>query len=115
MTATAMTPTATAVIPYLTASDAVGALAWYTQAFGAEEQFRVVGPDGLLGHAEFRIGDENVGFADRFLRHQGITPEPQGLVPGVRRLHRLEHPRFSLLSGAPEGLGYDKFRHLTAG
>jgi hypothetical protein len=57
MPTTTTTPTATAVIPYLTAADAVGALAWYTQAFGAEEQFRVVGPDGLLGHAEFRIGD----------------------------------------------------------
>ena len=75
------TPTATAVIPYLTASDAVGALAWYTQAFGAEEQFRVVGPDGQLGHAEFRIGDAVFYLSDEHPAMGVVSPTTLGGTP----------------------------------
>ena len=79
MTAPTTTPTATAVIPYLTATDAVGALAWYTQAFGAEEQFRVVGPDGL------RIHYRKLHLFDR--EKDVFTPGDKGLpvadTPGV--------------------------------
>lgn len=74
-------PVATAVIPYLTASDAVGALAWYAQAFGAEEQFRVVGPDGLLGHAEFRIGDATFYLSDEHPAMGVVSPSSLGGTP----------------------------------
>ena len=78
---TATTATATAVIPYLTASDAVGALGWYTQAFGAEEQFRVVGPDGLLGHAEFRIGPAVFYLSDEHPAMGVVSPTSLGGTP----------------------------------
>lgn len=52
-TATAL---ATGVTPYLTAHDAAAALDWYTEAFGAVEQYRIVGDGDLVGHAEFHIG-----------------------------------------------------------
>jgi PhnB protein len=80
------TPTATAVIPYLTASDAVGALAWYTQAFGAEEQFRVVGSDGLLGHAEFRIGDAVFYLSDEHPAMGVVSPTTLGGTPYAMHL-----------------------------
>jgi PhnB protein len=75
------TPVATAVIPYLTANDAVGALAWYTQAFGAEEQVRVVGPDGLLGHAEFRIGAATFYLSDEHPAMGVVSPTSLGGTP----------------------------------
>lgn len=81
MPPTTTTPTATAVIPYLTASDAVGALGWYTQAFGAEEQFRVVGPDGLLGHAEFRIGEAVFYLSDEHPAMGVVSPSTLGGTP----------------------------------
>ena len=81
MSTTTSTPTATAVIPYLTASDAVGALAWYTQAFGADEQFRVVGPDGLLGHAEFRIGEAVFYLSDEHPAMGVVSPTTLGGTP----------------------------------
>ena len=87
MSSTTTTPTATGVIPYLTATDAVGALAWYTQAFGAEEQFRVVGPDGLLGHAEFRIGDAVFYLSDEHPALGVVSPaqrEPEDQPHGAR-------------------------------
>lgn len=86
MPTTTTTPTATAVIPYLTASDAVGALAWYTQAFGAEEQFRVVGPDGLLGHAEFRIGDAVFYLSDEHPAMGVVSPTSLGGTPYAMHL-----------------------------
>ena len=86
MTTTMTTPTATAVIPYLTATDAVGALAWYTQAFGAKEQFRVVGPDGLLGHAEFRIGAAVFYLSDEHPALGVVSPTSLGGTPYAMHL-----------------------------
>lgn len=83
---TTTTPTATAVIPYLTANDAVGALAWYGQAFGAEEQFRVVGPDGLLGHAEFHIGDAVFYLSDEHPAMGVVSPTSLGGTPYAMHL-----------------------------
>src|SRR5690606_33003168 len=57
---------ATAVTPYLTASDATAALDWYADAFGAVEAFRVVGDDGRLGHAEFTIGAARFMLSDEY-------------------------------------------------
>lgn len=52
--------------PYLAARDAVGALDWYVRAFGAVEQFRVVGDDGKLGHSEFTIGGARFMLSDEY-------------------------------------------------
>ena len=49
-----------------TVSDAAAALDWYAEAFGAEEQFRVVGDDGRLGHAEFTIGAARFMLSDEY-------------------------------------------------
>ena len=63
---TADTVAARAVTPYLTASDAVAALAWYAEALGATEEFRVVGDDGRVGHAEFTIGAARFMLSDEY-------------------------------------------------
>ena len=47
-------------------SDGTAALEWYGRAFGAEEQFRVVGDDGRLGHAEFTIGTARFMLSDEY-------------------------------------------------
>ena len=86
MSSTTTTPVATAVIPYLTANDAVGALAWYAQAFGAEEQFRVVGPNGLLGHAEFHIGDAVFYLSDEHPAMGVVSPTTLGGTPYAMHL-----------------------------
>jgi PhnB protein len=66
-TTTSSTATAaTEVTPYLAVSDGAAALDWYAQAFGAEEQFRVVGHDGRLGHAEFSIGAARFMVSDEY-------------------------------------------------
>lgn len=46
-----------ALIPYFSVSDAVGLLEFVKAAFGAVQGETVRGPDGIIRHAEARIGD----------------------------------------------------------
>ncbi len=78
-------PTATAVTPYLTATDATAALDWYVEAFGAVEQFRVVGDDGRLGHAEFEVGAARFMLSDEY-PEMGVVP-PTTLGGSATALH----------------------------
>ena len=47
----------TSVTPWIISRDMAGLLDYLHEAFGAEELARVVGDDGTIGHAEFRIGN----------------------------------------------------------
>jgi PhnB protein len=47
----------TAVTPWIISRDTAGLIEYVRDAFDAEELARVVGEDGSIGHAEFRIGD----------------------------------------------------------
>jgi uncharacterized glyoxalase superfamily protein PhnB len=44
-------------VPMIAYEDAVGAIAWLGEAFGFEERGRMMGPDGLVSHAEMRLGE----------------------------------------------------------
>jgi PhnB protein len=53
------------VTPYLIIKNAVRALDFYKQAFGATEILRMAEPDsGVIGHAEIKIGDSPIMLAD---------------------------------------------------
>jgi PhnB protein len=65
------------VSPYLAVDDAPKAIEFYTQAFGAEEQVRMHGPDGKIGHAELQVGDSKVMLSDPF--PQASTKPPKEL------------------------------------
>lgn len=47
----------TTVTPWVISRDTAGLLEFVDQAFDGVELARVVGEDGTIGHAEFRIGD----------------------------------------------------------
>ena len=71
---------AAAAIPYLMIRDAVNAIAFYKEAFGAEEIMRLPMPDGAIGHAEIRIEgapvflvDESVGVGMQSPQHLAGT------------------------------------------
>ncbi|GHD77674.1 glyoxalase [Streptomyces goshikiensis] len=46
----------TSVVPHIMVSDAAAAISFYTEAFGAVEEFRLSHPAGGVMHAEIRIG-----------------------------------------------------------
>lgn len=53
------------VTAYLCASDASGAIAFYTNAFGAVEDYRME-DGGRIGHAELAIGDTTLYISDEW-------------------------------------------------
>jgi PhnB protein len=69
------------VTPYLIVKDAVRALEFYKNAFGATEVMRFVQPDGRVGHAEVRIGDSHVMLADEFPEIGAKSPQTIGGTP----------------------------------
>src|SRR5256885_10450314 len=54
------------VTPYLIVRGASAAIEFYQKAFGAVELFRFPSPDGKIGHAEIKIGDSPIMFADDY-------------------------------------------------
>lgn len=83
---TTTTPVATAVTPYLTASHAAAALEWYAYAFGAVEQYRIVGDDCRIGHAEFRIGSATLYLSDEYPAMGVVAPTSLGGTPTAMHL-----------------------------
>jgi PhnB protein len=69
------------VTPYLAIKNAVKALEFYKRAFGATESYKLLLPDGRLGHAEIRLGDSVVMLADEFPEYGGKAPETLGGSP----------------------------------
>lgn len=69
------------VTPYLAIRNAAHALDFYKRAFGATETFRLMMPDGRVGHAEIRLGDSIVMLSDEFPEYGGKAPQTLGGSP----------------------------------
>jgi len=67
--------------PYLAIKNADKALEFYKKAFGATEIYKLLMPDGRLGHAEIRLGDSVIMMADEFPEFGGKAPETLGGTP----------------------------------
>jgi PhnB protein len=67
------------VIAYISVKGGNDALAFYKQAFGAEELVRMPMPGGLLGHAEVKIGDSILMLADEMDHPDAIAKSPRTL------------------------------------
>jgi len=52
------------VTPYLIIKGAAQAIEYYKKVFGATETVRMNGPNGMVGHAELKIGDSHIMLAD---------------------------------------------------
>ncbi len=66
------------VAPQLCFQDAAFAMAFYENAFGAKECFRLTEPNGRIGHAEMKIGDSHIMLSDEY---------PQMAVLSAKTLH----------------------------
>jgi PhnB protein len=69
------------VTPYLAIKNAAKALEFYKKAFGATESYKLMMPDGRLGHAEICLGDSVIMLADEFPEYGGKAPETLGGSP----------------------------------
>jgi PhnB protein len=64
--------------PYLSVENAAEAIDFYQQAFGAEEHFRMPGPNDTVAHAELKIGDSVVMLSDPFPQSSVRPPKEVG-------------------------------------
>jgi PhnB protein len=69
------------VTPHLAIRGASRALEFYAKAFGAEEMFRMPGPDGTVMHAEVRIGDSIVMIGEEAPQMGALSPQALGGSP----------------------------------
>jgi PhnB protein len=69
------------VTPYLVLDGAARAIDYYTQSFGAKEQFRMPGPGGKVMHAELKIGNSTVMLADEMPEMGYRGPQASAGVP----------------------------------
>lgn len=73
--------------PYLVVADAARAIAFYVQAFGATELFRLAEPSGKIGHAELRIADSEFMLADEYPDFGALGPVSIGGTPVTLHLY----------------------------
>jgi PhnB protein len=66
------------VTAYLACKGAAEAIEFYKQAFGAEERFRIPGPNDTIGHAELFIGNSLVYLADEWPEGDFLSPKTRG-------------------------------------
>jgi PhnB protein len=66
------------VTPYLAIKNAAKALEFYKRAFGAIESYKLMMPDGRVGHAEIRLGDSVVMLSDEFPEYGVKAPDTLG-------------------------------------
>lgn len=67
--------------PYLRASNADAAIAFYKDAFGVTEKFRLVEPSGRVGHAELLLGQHTIMISDEFPEYgiHALDPDNSGV------------------------------------
>ncbi len=76
------TPLNFALSPYISVKGASDAIAFYTAAFGAEEQLRLEDPDsGRIGHSEIRIGGNTIMISDEYPDFGALSPDSLGGSP----------------------------------
>lgn len=72
---------------YLRAKDAGKAIAFYKEAFGATEKFRLVEPSGRIGHAELLLGSATLMLSDEFPELEIYAPDADARSTFVLHLH----------------------------
>jgi PhnB protein len=93
------------VTPYLAIKNAAKAVEFYKNAFGATESYKLMMPDGRLGHAEIRLGDSMIMLADEFPEYGGKAPATLGGSPVSIHLYVEDVDAFfkkALAAGAKE-------------
>ena len=69
------------VTPYLSIKGADAAIQFYQKVFDAKEVGRLLGPDGVIAHAELQIGDSKVMLAEENIDWGNKSPTTLGDSP----------------------------------
>ncbi len=63
---------------YICVANANAAIDFYREAFGAKELWRLVEPNGKIGHAEVQIGNTSFMLSDEYPDYNTLSPETIG-------------------------------------
>lgn len=74
------------ITPSIVVDDAARALAWYGEALGAKELYRLPVGD-RIGHAEMQIGNSRVMLSDEFPDWDAASPKTRGGSTGSLMLY----------------------------
>jgi len=69
------------VTPHLICAEAASAIDFYKRAFGAQELFRLDGPDGKIMHAAIQIGNSRVMLAEESPKWRTFGPKSLNGTP----------------------------------
>ncbi len=69
------------LVPKLAMKHCAKAIAFYKDAFGAIEEFRLVEASGKIGHAELRIGGALLSVSDEYPDYGCLSPVSVGGTP----------------------------------
>ncbi len=69
------------LVPMLGLKNCAKAIAFYKEAFGATEDFRLAEASGKVGHAELRIGGALVSLSDEYPDYGCLSPVSIGGTP----------------------------------
>ena len=72
---------------YIRLADAARAIAFYKEAFGATEKFRLTEPSGRIGHAELDFGGTTLMLSDEFPEYGIKSPASIGGTSFAIHLH----------------------------
>ena len=75
------------ITPAIVVRDAAKAIAFYKEAFGAEELNRMLGPDGSIMHAEIKIGDSLIMLGEENEQWGSKSPLSLGGVHGSLHIY----------------------------
>lgn len=75
------------VFAYLCVDNALAAISFYEQAFGAKEKFRLTEPGGRVGHVELDFGGTTVMVSDEFPEYGIKGPNAFGGTSVTIHLH----------------------------
>jgi PhnB protein len=75
------------LFPYLCVSSTAAAIDFYTTAFGATEKFRLVEPNGRIGHAELDFNGTVLMLSDEFPEYDIRGPHAIGGTSVTIHLH----------------------------
>lgn len=73
--------------PYLRVNGCAQAIAFYIQALGATEKFRLVEPSGRVGHAELALGPMTLMLSEAFPEYGLHAPDGQSTLGASIHLH----------------------------
>lgn len=75
------------VFAYLRVKGAAKAIEFYASAFGATEIFRLVEPDGRIGHAELRLGPSVLMLSEQYPEYSLFAPQGDTVLGASIHLH----------------------------